>query len=479
MAVVAQIIGGSFGKVIARKKGSVHIELGDLLVHESDSGKILFQVYDISYGSQLSQQTMELISGMKLEEDTDLELFDPHLRTYTTLLLKNILSLQEQKASLSKSLPLTFSTLREVSKDDLAMLTRPANALPLGSLRSGSKSIDLEISLDGRKTLSHHILIPAQTGKGKSNLTSCILWNCLDKDYCGMLVLDPHDEYYGRTGIGLKEHPLSKEHLVYYSPHNAPSGQRTLKINLELIRPAHFQGAVSWSDAQHDALNYFYRKYGSRWIESIMTFEDEEQDASQKRPFFLGTILVIKRRLQSLLDIDVRDGRIYCNGIFDTDSGSTTVKDILNDLEKSKTVIIDTSSFSGSVEILIGSLVATELFERYRSFKLAGNLHGKPVISIVLEEAPRVLGSDVLEQGTNIFKTIAREGRKFQIGLTAITQLPSLIPRDILANLSTKIILGIEMAHERQAVIDSAAQDLSDDSKAIASLDVGEARSEE
>ncbi|KHO50658.1 MAG: hypothetical protein QT07_C0008G0036, partial [archaeon GW2011_AR16] len=63
----------------------------------------------------------------------------------------------------------------------------------------------------------------------------------------------------------------------------------------------------------------------------------------------------------------------------------------------------------------------------------------------------------------------------FQIGLVAITQLPSLIPREILANMNTKIILGIEMAPERQAVIDSSAQDLSNDHRAIASLDKGEA----
>jgi DNA helicase HerA-like ATPase len=41
--------------------------------------------------------------------------------------------------------------------------------------------------------------------------------------------------------------------------------------------------------------------------------------------------------------------------------------------------------------------------------------------------------------------------------------------------MNTKIILGIEMAPERQAVIDSASQDLSDDSRNIASLDKGEA----
>jgi hypothetical protein len=41
--------------------------------------------------------------------------------------------------------------------------------------------------------------------------------------------------------------------------------------------------------------------------------------------------------------------------------------------------------------------------------------------------------------------------------------------------MNTKIILGIEMKPERQAIIDSAAQDLSESDRNIASLDKGEA----
>jgi hypothetical protein len=144
-------------------------------------------------------------------------------------------------------------------------------------------------------------------------------------------------------------------------------------------------------------------------------------------------------------------------------------------LENGKCVIIDTSHFEGSVEILIGSLIATDILRKYRFYSSSGVLKDKPVISVVLEEAPRVLGKEVLERGSNIFKTIAREGRKFKVGLMAITQLPSLIPRDILANMNTKIILGIEMKPERQAIIESSAQDLSDDDRNISSLDKGEA----
>jgi DNA helicase HerA-like ATPase len=92
-----------------------------------------------------------------------------------------------------------------------------------------------------------------------------------------------------------------------------------------------------------------------------------------------------------------------------------------------------------------------------------------------LEEAPRVLGKDIIESGTNVFETLAREARKFKVGLFAITQLPSLIPKPILANLNTKIILGLEMTNERTAVIESASQDLTKDSRTIASLDKGDA----
>ena len=117
-----------------------------------------------------------------------------------------------------------------------------------------------------------------------------------------------------------------------------------------------------------------------------------------------------------------------------------------------------------------------DILSRYQNYKAEGKLEDKPVVSVVIEEAPRVLGIDVLQnQGDNIYSTVAREGRKFKIGLLGITQLTSIIPTTILTNMNTKIILGNEMATERRAVINSAAQDLTEDDRAIASLDKGEA----
>jgi uncharacterized protein len=461
------IISGKFGEIQLRQKSGEEIELGEILVAETGKTKLLMQVYDLMYGSQLSPSNLELVSGMKLEEDNDLYFMDEKLRNYTLALLKNLITINEKGAHSSKSLPGFFSEVREVRKDDLKFLTKPNNPLYVGKLRSGSKTLDFDIFLPGEKVFSHHILIPATTGRGKSNLASVMLWEMLENDYAGILVLDPHDEYYGRDRPGLKDHP--KKNLVYYSPSDVPAGERTLKINIKQIKPSHFNGATEWSQAQKEALTAFHRRHKENWIEAVILEKDTGASFTE------GTLAVIKRRLLSLLELDFFDNKIFCNGVFDLNLGSSTVGDVCNELEKGKVVIVDTSGFAGNVEILIGSLITSEIFHRYRSYKNKGALNRKPVISVFLEEAPRVLGKEVLEKGPNIFSTIAREGRKFRIGLTAITQLPSLIPREILANMNTKIILGTEMQAERQAIIDSASQDLSSDSRAIAALDKGEA----
>jgi transcriptional regulator with XRE-family HTH domain len=302
-----------------------------------------------------------------------------------------------------------------------------------------------------------------------SNLMSCILWDILNHNYTGTLVLDPHDEYYGRTELGLKDHH-NKDKVSYYTASNPPVGARTLKINIKKLKPEHFQGAVSLSDPQRQCLYVYYKKFKEQWIYNLL----KEQKIENVR-FHEDTIAVVKRKLISLLGLDFDNGQLYCQGIFDLTAGENTITDICQDLEQSKIVIIDTSLFSGAIEILIGSLITNEIFEKYKYYKKCGVLDQKPVISVVLEEAPRVLGKKVLEQGSNIFDTLAREGRKFKVGLIAITQLPSEIPKNILANMNTKIILGIEMNSERQAVIESSPQDLSQDNRNIASLDKGEA----
>ncbi|ADD08560.1 ATP-binding protein [Candidatus Aciduliprofundum boonei] len=461
--MVGQIIGGNYGEILIRQKNGERIELGELLVADD----ILLQVVDLEYGSLMENRDLARMSGMQLEGYGATEIHEKEVRNFILVRAKPVFDLN--KKGITKHLPEFFKILRRANAQDFDFLEKPENPMYLGKIRSGSKVLDVPVYLDGKKVLTHHILIPATTGRGKSNLVKVILWSLVNKDYAGILVLDAHNEYYSYKlngkNYGLKEHPEAKGNVIYYSI-NPPLGERALKINIKLVRPWHLREIIEFTPAQEDALYLFYKEWGDEWIKMLFSNEPIKGVGETTRA-------VIQRKVKVALEIDMNDyGELYERGkIFSINEGESTIKDICTYLEEGKIVIVDTSSLSQNLEILISSMIMNEVFARYKRYKENGELDNKPVISVVIEEAPRVLG----EGKSTIFGTIAREGRKFKIGIIAITQLSSVIPREILANLNTKIILGNEMSSERKAVISSAAQDLSKDDKMIASLDKGEA----
>lgn len=471
LEIVGSVVYGKHGAIMIRQKSETQIELGDLLVVEqADGAYSLLQVYNLRYGSQIPETNLEMISGMKLEGfRAELDFLEPTLRNYILAMVKSIAKIKDNKAYLNKTLPQFMSSVRSIKKSDLNFLEAPKNPIYLGNVRSGSKLLDVEVRLDGIEVLTHHILIPATTGRGKSNLLKVLLWEVINKDYCGILVLDPHDEYYGRHKKGLKDHPDAKENVTYYSPRPLP-GSISLVFDYKSIKPWHFRGVIDFSPAQRQAMSVAYNNYKEKWLSAILKGEEI--------PFVnQGTIAVLRRKIDTVLGLYLADdGTIQSRSkVFDKILGSRTIKDIMDQLESGKKVIIDTSSFTDELELLIGSIIINDIFNNYRRYKLEGNFDQKPVISIVVEEAPRVLSQEVLKSGRNIFSIIAREGRKFKVGLIAITQLTSIIPRTVLANMNTKIILGNELSSEREAIIQSASQDLSSDDQNIASLDKGEA----
>jgi DNA helicase HerA-like ATPase len=473
LEVSGQIIAGKTGQILVREKAGGEIEIGDLLVAEEDGAYVILQAYELLYGSQVPQLVRELLAGMKLEGiGADLDFLEPQLRNYVIAQIKAVLRVSgNNELRTPKTLPKFFSTIRHVSEKDLQFLTKPKTPVYLGKVRSGSKVLNVSVFVDGTEMLTHHVLIPATTGRGKSNLVKVMLWSVLEQEGIGILVLDPHDEYYGRHGKGLKDHPMAKQNLLYYSTNPVP-GTNTLVVNLRSIMPGHFQGIVGFTDAQQDAISLYHNRFRDEWIENIVRGTDIEAGVAPR------TLEVLKRRFDNVLGVYTDDsGNIQCrSGVFSNTAGLATTKEITKALEDGKKVILDTSKLLDEAELLIGSIVSSGIFHRYQRYKSEGTLEQKPVVSVVLEEAPRVLGADVIEErGNSIYSTIAREGRKFKVGLIAITQLVSLIPRTILANMNTKIILGNELVAERQAVIDSAAQDLSSDDRTIASLDKGEA----
>ncbi|MDD1736407.1 MAG: ATP-binding protein, partial [Methanothrix sp.] len=67
------------------------------------------------------------------------------------------------------------------------------------------------------------------------------------------------------------------------------------------------------------------------------------------------------------------------------------------------------------------------------------------------------------------------EGRKFGVGLCAITQQPKLIDKQLLSQFNTLVVMGLGDRNDRQQLEESAKQDLSSMDIEIQTLEKGEA----
>ena len=77
------------------------------------------------------------------------------------------------------------------------------------------------------------------------------------------------------------------------------------------------------------------------------------------------------------------------------------------------------------------TMIVRKLFEENkRNYTEARSEEVVPCI-IVVEEAQNVLSDEQVRTGANPFVRVAKEGRKFNIGLVAITQRPSAVSEEI------------------------------------------------
>ncbi|MBM5805861.1 MAG: ATP-binding protein [Candidatus Verstraetearchaeota archaeon] len=483
--IVGQIVGGGNTELIIREKKGVGLELGDLVAVEDGSRRYLYMVSALEYGSLVEEDRLFTSSGSMLEgTKPNVEIPERDLRLFRKVHVSPLLEVRYEGKGEGgrpvprspRAIPTFLSKAREITREDFSFLQKPETEIFLGRIRSGTKVLDLDYHLNGEDMLSHHTLISAQTGRGKSNLVKVMLWEAMRHNRFGVLVMDIHNEYFGvGSNKGLKNHPNADRSLVYYSK-SPPPGQRRLRINLRALYPSYLIGVVELTEAQEGALEFYYREHGRDWIRELMTEDAVREKEYERRGVQPVTIHTLRRKLGNLFKIRTakEGGAPYCEDeVFDMESmGESTVKDIADCIEQGKVVIIDGSSISDDTGLIITNAVMKDIFHRYESYKDEGTLKDRPQVGVVLEEAPRVLGE---AYGDNIFGKIAREGRKFRIGLIAVSQMVSIIPDDILANIGTKIIMGNEMAQERRKLIESASQDLSAYDQLIAGLDKGEA----
>jgi len=110
--------------------------------------------------------------------------------------------------------------------------------------------------------------------------------------------------------------------------------------------------------------------------------------------------------------------------------------------------------------------LADALLERLESgnlpYVVGGNLRSVddlPHVNLVIEEAPSILNPARLKFGS-VFRDISRQGRKFGIGLSVISQQVTAIDAGILTQINTELTMGLGNEDERRAAVRNASGDL-------------------
>jgi uncharacterized protein len=189
--------------------------------------------------------------------------------------------------------------------------------------------------------------------------------------------------------------------------------------------------------------------------------------AEQLRGAATSTIQVIQRRARRIVELPC---------ISRDPSQQSLSGRIVEELSAGYSVLVETSGLSDVEEILVASVIARRLIETYGSAYLEDRerFAALPPTLVALEEAQRVL-SRAKRSDENVFPRVAREGRKFKVGLCAVSQQPKLIDDELASQFNTFFILGLADERDRNILRSSSKQDIKDLGPEIQTLMPGEA----
>jgi hypothetical protein len=411
-----------------------------------------------------------------------------------------------------KSLPTQFSRVVSPTPEDFAFLAQRMGDLPVGHLRSGETVVEFPVGIPGR-SLASHVGIFATTGMGKSNLLQVIAAGVMAANgRYGLLVIDPHGEH--RNALG--RHPWAAEALRTYSDRRLPNTS-TLRISLAELSVDDLRTAYEWSRPQEEALHELERHYsaalprrgpapeegtganggvtggpsgpgpsgpgpsgpgpsgpgpsgrreGLAWLADFARLEDLAgfRDVELSARVALNTLQVVHRRARRIVDLPC----------ISADPAVSVGRRILDELLQGKVVLVDVSGLGGTEEVLVASYLTRRVLEEWQAAFLSDPERHRqfPVVAIALEEAQRVLSANK-DKESNVFPRVAREGRKFGVGLLAVTQQPKLLDDELLSQFNTFFVLGLADERDRNILRSSAKQDLSSLGPEIQALMPGE-----
>lgn len=453
--------------------------VGELLVgvDEPTGRRYLFRVVDVTYGSEHQEPGWaERVAGTLLADDLSASnglhaVYDHGRRSYRIAECRCLGYLTPDGGDFRKpkSLPSLFSRVVSPEPEDFAFLRSRMGDLAVGHLRSGETEVDFEVGIPGT-SLASHVGIFATTGMGKSNLMQVLAGATMAaQGRYALLLVDPHGEYRP----ALSRHPWAGERLRVYCARSVPA-TTALRLSLGELTVDDLRTAYEWTRPQEEALFELERYYGRggseglAWLLDFSRVEDlaDLREHELQGRIALNTMQVVHRRARRIVDLPC----------ISTDPAVSVGASVLRDLEDGRIVLVDVAGLGPTEEVLVASFLARRVMDRWSTAYLEERERHErmPVVAVVLEEAQRVLSSSK-DRDDNIFPRLAREGRKFKVGLCAVTQQPKLIDGELLSQFNTFFVLGLADERDRNILRGSSKQDLSSLGQEIQTLMPGEA----
>jgi len=437
--------------------------LGELLVAVDDttSRRYLFRIVDVTYGTEHREPGWaERVAGTLLADDARGDsgahpLYEQERRTYRVASCRCLgyLTPDGTEFRKPKSLPTQFSRVIAPEASDFEFLRTRMGDLPVGRLRSGETEVDFEVGIPGA-SLATHVGIFATTGMGKSNLMQVLAAGAMRaQGRYGLLLVDPHGEY--RTALA--RHPWAAARLRTYAARRLPNTS-TLRVSLAELTVDDLRTAYEWSRPQEEALFELERHYsgtgGLSWLLDFSQVDDLPgfRDVELSNRVALNTLQVLHRRARRIVGLDC----------IAADPNVSVGAAVVTDLLEGKVVLVDVSGLGSTEEVLVASFLTRKVIDHWSDAYLNDpDTHERmPVVAVVLEEAQRVLSAGK-DREYNLFPRVAREGRKFKVGLCAITQQPKLLDDELLSQFNTFFVLGLADEKDRNILRGSSKQDIS------------------
>lgn len=406
-----------------------------------------------------------------------------------------------------ESVPEITAECYVMNNDDLSkfmsVLSTSANS-ENSTLKIGQYALNKDATayLDGNKLFQRHAVIVGNTGSGKSCTVATLIEEIAKLKSSNSVVFDIHGEYQPIQGDNIKHYKIAgpidgfSNEIIYLpywlltyeemismmidrSDNNAPN-QAMIFSRTVLEKKKEFLNSINKTDVSEDITIDSPTPYSiESLLEKFNEINTEMVDGAKgkKKGDFNGTLSRFIQRLEN----KVNDKRL--NFLF-SNNGNLLNYDYLSQLCSKLMApgtcdggvkIIDFSEVPSDILPLVISLVARIIFS-VQQWTERDNINP---IALFCDEAhlyiPQNTKGGMEEQSLNSFERIAKEGRKYGIGLVVITQRPSEVDRTVLSQSSNFIAMRLTNVDDQNVIKRLLPDSLGNFGELLPVLDVGEA----